>query len=611
MVTRTACRCSAPLLYVVVLLVASGNVLCSPDWPMFLENPTHTPSARFQPTGPLSAAWHFECGGICGGPAVYAGTVYVASRDGYLYAVDEATGRRLWRTTISIPGTEEDDPEDLRVRFGPFPGEGVLATPAVDAKTVYVGGLNGTLVACDRNAGGRPLWSRSIGGQIESSPVVTSRSVVVGSRSGKIVCLQPTDGSVRWTVDCGRMVNSAPAVSAGRVVVGTVGGVIAIDEESGRVAWRLPDAAPTLPGGANPPASGPAWRRGSYEGPPPEARYDSSPCIFGDTVYIGRWDGTLVAIDLATGALRWDLRVSRLPIAASPAVANGLVYVATVTGMLVAIDPMTQSVLWHAQMRKQYDQPADAYASPVVCGPVVLVGTNGGAIQVHDARTGDSVSRIAGRYEYVHGTPAVTDNAIYLATETHGWAGSKGDVAKLVCAAAGATGAADPGPVSKREFVQRVCVLLGLVQPQEQPKSVTTQYGGWELTRQDDQYTQQRADEQKAYAAVQLLERAGLDVYAYQWASRTPLSRYELAAFYHKLLWAPNPMRAQLPAFELAQLGDAMDWPWWVKEMPPKVVGLGLLQAKDGRFCGKDAITGAELEASLQRVKELLPAPPQ
>jgi len=77
--------------FALVLLVA-GSALGATNWPMWLENPAHTPSPELRPAGPFSTAWSFECGGVFGTPIVDGGAVYIASRDGYLYALEEVTG---------------------------------------------------------------------------------------------------------------------------------------------------------------------------------------------------------------------------------------------------------------------------------------------------------------------------------------------------------------------------------------------------------------------------------------------------------------------------------------------------------------------------------------
>lgn len=590
-----------------LVLLAAGSSLGATNWPMWLENSTHAPSPELRPTGPFSAAWSFECGGVFGTPIVDGGAVYIASRDGYLYAVDDATGEGLWRASISVPGAEADDPQTGRGRFGMFTGQGVMATPAVDAERVYIGGLNGSFVACDRKTG-RVVWTHKTSGQIVSSAAVTQQSVVVGSRSGEVVALNPANGSVRWTCDTGGPVNSSPAIADGRVIVGTVTGVVAIGGTNGKIGWRYPAKAPEITQGENdePRPVRPYYYEEEEELWPANSRYDSSPCVSDGTVYVGRWDGTLVALNLSTGALKWDLSVSRKPIFATPAARDGKVYVAVTNGMLVVVDAATQSVVWHAALGEDWGGPASAYASPVLCGPVVLVGCNRSRIEVRTIATGEHIASLPARYEFVHATPAVTDHAVYIASESPARGAGRGAVSKLVSAGAGAASANPDAPATKPELIQLIAAATGL--ELEQQAAPSEDLGGWELAKPVDWRQARNTAYERLDRSLTHLQNKGLQVYYWSWGQGA-LSRFELAAFYHKALWDPNPFGAKLPDYEPPTLADADTYPAWVSEMPAKIIGLGLLEAKANGFCGRDVVTNAELQASVKRFKQLLPRP--
>lgn len=59
-------------------------------------------------------------------PAVAGGVVYVGSNDGYVYALNAGTGRRLWRYRTGL---------------------GVYSSPAVSDGAVYVGSDIGKIYA--------------------------------------------------------------------------------------------------------------------------------------------------------------------------------------------------------------------------------------------------------------------------------------------------------------------------------------------------------------------------------------------------------------------------------------------------------------------------------
>ena len=63
---------------------------------------------------------------------------------------------------------------------------------------------------------------------------------------------------------------------------------------------------------------------------------ETSPAVAGGTVYDGSDDGTVYALDAATGRLRWaDTTVGA--IGSSPAATGGTVYVGSVDGTVYAL----------------------------------------------------------------------------------------------------------------------------------------------------------------------------------------------------------------------------------------------------------------------------------
>jgi PGF-CTERM protein len=99
---------------------------------------------------------------------------------------------------------------------------------------------------------------------------------------------------------------------------------------------------------------------------------DSSPTVADGTVYFGSDDGTLYAVDAATGEQEWAF-THQPPYAvdSSPTVADGTVYVGSQGGNLYAVDAATGRQEW------AFTQPSGiVFSSPTV---------------VDDPESGDSV----------------------------------------------------------------------------------------------------------------------------------------------------------------------------------------------------------------------------
>ncbi len=94
----------------------------------------------------------------------------------------------------------------------------------------------------------------------------------------------------------------------------------------------------------------------------------SSPVIADGTGYVASLNGTVHAVDLATGRARWTRPIGA-GIDCSPAVTGGTVYLGTAGGEVVALDAGTGAIRWRVSTGDQ-----GSTTSPAVAGGLVLVG---------------------------------------------------------------------------------------------------------------------------------------------------------------------------------------------------------------------------------------------
>ncbi len=117
---------------------------------------------------------------------------------------------------------------------------------------------------------------------------------------------------------------STPAVQDGMAVVGTPDGKIAaFDAGTGWTLWSV-STGETL-------GSFSAYGRGG-------SQVMSSPTIVKGKVYVGSNDGRLYVIELKTGKCLWKADLG-FPILSSPAVSGDTVYVARWDGVILALRP--------------------------------------------------------------------------------------------------------------------------------------------------------------------------------------------------------------------------------------------------------------------------------
>ena len=92
------------------------------------------------------------------------GVVYFGSTDNNLYALNAATGTKLWNYPME------------------FLGYSLYSSPAVANGVVYVGSYDHNLYALNAQTGAL-LWSYDTGDVVESSPAIANGVVYVGSEA--------------------------------------------------------------------------------------------------------------------------------------------------------------------------------------------------------------------------------------------------------------------------------------------------------------------------------------------------------------------------------------------------------------------------------------------
>jgi outer membrane protein assembly factor BamB len=120
------------------------------------------------------------------------------------------------------------------------------AGPAVAYGRVFIGNVNGRVIALDEDTG-EVAWVRVLDDFVYSSAAVAHRAVIVGSYDRRVHALDAVTGRPRWTFDAGERISGSASVIGDVVYASTLardprdGRTVALDLGTGRPLWTFPD----------------------------------------------------------------------------------------------------------------------------------------------------------------------------------------------------------------------------------------------------------------------------------------------------------------------------------------------------------------------------------
>ena len=150
--------------------------------------------------------WRSQTNGrIRATPSVHDGLVVVGSWGGRVYALDLHTGRERW-----VHRTEGDTLDSKK--FG-FDRRAVQSSAAIASQSVYVGSRDGAIYALEEATGKRRWRVSHRGSWVIGSPAVHGRKVFVGSSDGHFIqALEPGTGREIWNLPTGSNVLASPLI---------------------------------------------------------------------------------------------------------------------------------------------------------------------------------------------------------------------------------------------------------------------------------------------------------------------------------------------------------------------------------------------------------------
>jgi len=241
-----------------------------------------------------------------------------------------------------------------------------------------------------------PRWETRLNGQVFAAAAIADGVAYIGSTGGVFNALKASDGARLWAFAAGRPIYGEAQVDGDAVYfVCDNGYLFKLKRATGDEAWRydLGDARVSRVLGH---AAVHEW---DWQAP--------KPVVAEGVVYVGAGDGSVHAVDAATGVARWRTTVAGR-IRTTAAVDGTRVIVASTTGVVHALDRATGSVLW------THDTGAHVDTAPVAFDGKIVVGNRGFGLVALAADTGLRVWRTYFWGSWVESTPRVVDGVLYV-----------------------------------------------------------------------------------------------------------------------------------------------------------------------------------------------------
>lgn len=286
--------------------------------------------------------WTVETGGFIDAPPVIAAdTIFAASWDGSLQALDLA-GHRRWRIDS---------------------GDVIDAPLAVAEKRIYLHNW-GREVQCRERDSGALLWSFSYPQSMaddhrQGGVVLTDDLLLVPAWNGTLYALHADSGALLWQYAAGQPLRATPIVAAGRIYLTSATGRLVVLDLEGKEVWAVALAAPLL----------------------------SSPLLGAAGPLVVDREGTVTAFTV-TGERRWSRALGEVCYYAAPVADDHAIYVATAAGGLWKLDSADGTTIWRSTLG------GPAYATPLLSGRRLFLALNDGRLLAVNADSGDAITTL-------------------------------------------------------------------------------------------------------------------------------------------------------------------------------------------------------------------------
>lgn len=237
----------------VAVLLLAAEVASAADWPQWLgpmRNGSSVEKVEAWTDAP-TVVWRQEIGPGYSSPVVAGGRTFVHARAGQgqgeeVVAFDAVTGKEQWRAKYP------------RAAYNSVLGGGPAATPTVAGNKIYSYGISGML-SCHEVETGKRVWQRDVYRELMApvprygvccSPLVVGNHVLVsvGGKETAIIAVDAQSGEIAWKAFDEPATTSSPIlyrapgqdVTEQTALFVTSLRLLAIDPLDGQIGWEAP-----------------------------------------------------------------------------------------------------------------------------------------------------------------------------------------------------------------------------------------------------------------------------------------------------------------------------------------------------------------------------------